>query len=377
MKRYLEKPVKHDLKDKMVFVGGPRQVGKTTLALSLLKGGHEEHPAYLNWDFPETRDLLRRGHVPANEQLIILDEIHKYSQWRNLVKGLYDRYRKDRSFLITGSAKLDYYRRGGDSLQGRYYYYRLHPLSLPEITAYSSKADLGHLLRFGGFPEPFLRGDERYWRRWQRERQKRVIHEDLISLEKVRELSKLDLLVNALPVRVGSPLSVKALREDLEVAHQTVDAWLQILENLYMCFRINPFGGPQIRAVKKERKLYLCDWSLCTSEGMRFENMVACQLLKYCHFVEDTEGHEMELRFLRDTDLREVDFVVIKNKKPMFAVECKTGDSDVSKHVKYFSERLSIPTFYQVHRGKRDFENRRYRVRVLPYGRFTQTLGLP
>jgi predicted AAA+ superfamily ATPase len=377
MKRYLEEPIRQDLQDKMVFIGGPRQVGKTTLALTFLSGGDEEHPAYLNWDFPETRELLRRGHIPADEPLLILDEIHKYDRWRNLVKGLYDRYRKDRLFLITGSAKLDYYRRGGDSLQGRYYYYRLHPLSLPELRACRSQADLDHLLRFGGFPEPFLRGEERFWRRWQRERQKRVIHDDLVSLEKVRELSKLDLLVNALPVRVGSPLSVKGLREDLDVAHQTVDNWLRILENLYVCFRINPFGGPQIRAVKKERKLYLWDWSLCPSEGARFENLVACQLLKYCHFVEDTEGHEMELRFIRDTDLREVDFVVIKDNKPLFAAECKTGDMGISKHVKYFAERTSIPVFYQVHRGKSDFENRRHRVRVLPYGRFTQVLKMP
>ena len=186
MKRYLEAAIRADLGEKMVFLGGPRQVGKTTLALRLLNDGTETHPAYLNWDVLATRRTLLRGELPAEQPLLILDEIHKYKGWRGLVKGLYDVNKSARRFLITGSARLDHYRRGGDSLQGRYHYHRLHPLSLHELEPKSTPALLQDLLTFGGFPEPFLKANERHWKRWQRERQTRVIQDDLLSLEQVK-----------------------------------------------------------------------------------------------------------------------------------------------------------------------------------------------
>lgn len=350
----------------MVFVGGARQVGKTTLALSFLKPSSEKNQAYLNWDIAKQRQDILRGQFPLKHKLIVFDEIHKFANWRNMMKGLYDEYHSDRSFLVTGSARLDYFRKGGDSLMGRYHYYRLHPFSLTEMNKNPTQKDLEVLLKFGGFPEPLFNGSEKEWKRWQRERNQRVIYEDLRDLERVREISLIDLLVASLPLRVGSPLSVRALKEDLHVSHQTVEHWLSILENLYMIFRIPPFGGPKIRAVKKEQKLYFTDWSTIPDAGFRFENMVASHLLKYCHFTEDTEGDSMELRFLRDTDKREVDFVVLKNKKPLFAVECKTGEKDLSPHIRYFRERTKIPTFYQVHLGKRDFGEEQ-KGRVLPF----------
>jgi len=199
MNRHLEKDVRADLPEKMVFVGGPRQVGKTTLALQILGGADERHPAYLNWDDPETRRMLIEGALPPDEPLVVLDEIHKYKHWRNLVKGFYDRNKSTREFLVTGSARLDFYRRGGDSLQGRYHYHRLHPLSLQEIGSDAGKTELEALLRFGGFPEPYLKGSERHWKRWQRERQSRVIHEDLVNLELVKEVSQMSLLADILP----------------------------------------------------------------------------------------------------------------------------------------------------------------------------------
>lgn len=171
MKRYLAGPIRADLKEKMVFLGGPRQVGKTTLSLSLIPGADESHPAYLSWDVPASQRLLLSGGLPADQPLIILDEIHKYRRWRNLVKGFYNRHKSRKKFLITGSARLDHYRHGGDSLQGRYHYYRLHPLSLYELNAKPQQSDLEVLLKFGGFPQPFLKQDTRHWRRWQRERQ--------------------------------------------------------------------------------------------------------------------------------------------------------------------------------------------------------------
>jgi predicted AAA+ superfamily ATPase len=168
---------------------------------------------------------------------------------------------------------------------------------------------------------------------------------------------------------------VKSLREDLEVDHKTVERWLTILENLYLCFRIAPYGAPRIRAIKKMQKLYLWDWSTTPAGGPRFENLVASQLLKYCHFVEDTEGHTMELRFLRDIDKREVDFVVLKDKRPLFAVECKSGDRSVSPAIPYFAERTKIPRFYQVHLGERHYESGP--ATVIPFPRFCGELALP
>lgn len=379
LERYLKGEVADALERKMAFVGGPRQVGKTTLALSLLGPAvTERHAAYLNWDDPKVRPGLRRGELPPNEPLVILDEVHKYQRWRGLVKGLYDTEKSFRSIIVTGSARLDHYRKGGDSLAGRYRYFRLHPFSLPELAAAKSATDDEHvyaLLKFGGFPEPLLAGSERTLRLWQRERMSRIIRDDLRDLERVREISLIEQLADALPERVGSPLSVKSLREDLEVDHKTVDRWLSILENLYVCFRIPPFGAKRIRAVKKEQKLYLWDWSMISDHGPRFENMVASQLLKFCHLQEDVEGHRTELRFLRDVDRREVDFVVIKDKKPLFAVECKTGDKSTSSAARYFAERTPIPVFYQVHLGERYFQSGK--VIVIPFARFCRELGMP
>ncbi len=375
--RYLQEVVKTDLTEKMVFVGGPRQVGKTTFALSFLDNADETHPAYINWDNIQIRASLLRGELPAKQSLIILDEIHKFARWRNLVKGFYDSHKSSVSFLITGSARLDYYSRGGDSLQGRYHYHRLHPFSPAELSSTPNKNDIKLLLKFGGFPEPFLKGDERFWRRWQREHLSRVIYEDIRDLENVREISLIELLLDELPNRVGSPLSIKNLRELLQVAHDTAERWISILERMYVCFRISPFGAPRIRAVKKEQKLYMYDWSQVRTSGERFENFIACQLLKYCHYMEDTEGYNMELAFLRDTDNREIDFVVLKDRMPLFAVECKTGERQVNKAAYYFRERTEIPCFYQTHLGEKDFGNAEATVRVLPFHKFCMELGLP
>lgn len=377
--RYLENPVAADLKRKMVFVGGPRQVGKTSMALRLLQDGRSERsPAYLSWDVLRDRELLLAGDIPSNQPLVVLDEIHKFAGWRNLVKGYYDTHKSAVSVLVTGSARLDYYRKGGDSLQGRYHYYRLHPFSLPEADSQCSGSTLDLLLRCGGFPEPFLEGTERFHRRWLREMSARITHEDVRDLEQVREHTNLDLLLHHLPACVGSPLSINSLRTLLQVSHESVDRWVGILENLYVLFRIAPFGKGKIRAVKKEQKLYFRDWSRVPDEGARFENLVACQLLKYCDFIEDTEGFDMELRYLRDTDGREIDFVVLREGKPEFAVECKRGDRGGSPACAYFRERTDIPEFFQVQlSGSRDIGNETTGTRVLPFARFCKEKELP
>jgi len=376
--RYISTFIEEDLANRMVFIGGARQVGKTTLALSFLTDNlGEKSPAYLTWDSLSDRENILNARLPSNQKHVIFDEIHKYAEWRNLLKGLYDKNKSDTSFIVTGSARLDYYRKGGDSLLGRYHYYRLHPLSLMECAKEPDKSLVDHLLRFGGFPEPFFSGSERFWRRWRREHTARVIYEDLRDLERVKEITKLELLLNHLPACVGSPLSVNQLAKLLQVAHASVEKWISIFENLYIIYRIAPFGSSKIRAVKKENKLYFWDWSANTDVGARFENMVAGHLLKYCHFIEDTEGYNMELRFIRDTDGREVDFVVLKGGKPLFAVECKTGERNPLAACAYFRERTAIPLFYQVHLGEKDYGSAKTGTRVLPFATFCRELNLP
>lgn len=374
--RYLEPDIEAALAGKMAFVGGPRQVGKTTLALSLLgKGATERHPAYLNWDDPKVRPGLRRGELPPGEPLMVLDEIHKYARWRGLVKGLYDTEKSRRRFIVTGSARLDHYRKGGDSLAGRYRYFRLHPFSLTELGKGADREHVEALLKFGGFPEPLFGASERALRLWQRERMVRVIRDDLRDLERVREISLLEHLADLLPGRVGSLLSIASLREDLEVDAKTVERWLSILENLYVCFRIPPFGARRIRAVRKAQKLYVWDWSAVPETGPRFENLVAAQLLKYCHRLEDVEGYRMELRYLRDTSGREVDFVVVQGGKPLFAVECKSGEKQIGPALRYFVERTPVPAFYQVHLGTRHYQTGN--ITVMPFASFCRELRMP
>jgi predicted AAA+ superfamily ATPase len=374
--RYLKAPIAEDLKKRMVFIGGPRQVGKTTLALSFLDSPADKKRAYLNWDDRLVRKQILSGQVPSNQSLVIYDEIHKYRQWRNLMKGLYDSNKDEIEFIVTGSARLDHFKKGGDSLFGRYRYFRLHPLSLSELSSKPTKEDFHSLFHLSGFPEPLFSGKEKEYKRWNLERIDRVVYTDINDLESIKDIASMQLLVEALGDRIASPLSIDSLREDLQVGHGTVSRWLDILDTVYMTFRISPFGAPKIRAVKKEQKIYFWDWAQVENQAARFENLVACHLLKYCHFVEDTLGDRMELRFIRDRDLREIDFVVLKNKKPLFAVECKSGDRQISKHFRYFKERTTIPAFYQVHSGQSDFGNARGDGRCLPFWTFCQELDL-
>ena len=373
VKRYLFKPVREDLKKKMLFIGGPRQVGKTTLGLSFLKPPRANNPAYLNWDILSHRKKILKHQIPLSKGLLVFDEIHKYSKWRALMKGLYDEHFSDHSFLATGSARLDHFLKGGDSLMGRYFYYRLHPFSLWETAGRSaSPSDLKALLKFGGFPEPLFRQSEKDWRRWQNSRNHQVIYGDLRDLERVREISLIELLLEALPERVGAPLSLNALSEDLSVSHPSIKRWIDLLSALYMVFRVAPFRRSSIRAVKKEQKLYFWDWSQVESEAFRFENLTASHLLKYCHFCQDTQGEKTELKYLRDTDKREVDFLVVKNKKPVFAVECKSSSRALSPHLAYFQKRLGIGACYQVHLGKQDFGSEKKGGRALPFVTFSK-----
>lgn len=347
--RYLEPFVRADLKKKMVFLGGPRQVGKTTLAHAILgdaNGGHAED-RYFDWDYDEDRERILRRHWPAGPGLLVFDEIHKHRRWRNLVKGLFDKRRKEVQILVTGSARLDLYRHGGDSLQGRYHFHHLHPFSVAELGLRSSR-ELDELLAMSGFPEPFFDGSVKAKKRWTLEYRSRLLREDLRDLERVTELATLERLALRLPELVGSPLSYNALREDLHVAHATVVRWCDILERLYFLFRIFPFGAPRLRAMQKPPKHYHWDWSLATEPGARLENLVASHLLKWCHFERDTQGRDLELCYFRDVDGREVDFVVLEDKKPIRFVECKSKGRGTPKGLRYLKQRFPAVEAWQL-----------------------------
>ncbi|MBI3374111.1 MAG: ATP-binding protein [Betaproteobacteria bacterium] len=387
--RYLEPSVREDLAEKMLFIAGPRQVGKTTLARRIMASS--ETSAYLNWDNRGDRAEIRAAHWPGGSALVVLDEIHKWRAWKGWLKGEYDRHRDRLRFLVTGSARLDVYRRGGDSLQGRYHHYRLHPFSLAEaagrtlaslpepgselpVSGRGSRETLDALMRFGGFPEPFLSASTRTLRRWQKERFERFFREDVRDLESVRDLASLQLLADLLPERVASPLSLNALRENLEVSHRALTHWIEIFERLYYIFRIRPYTSLRVRSLQKMPKAYLWDWGVVPSEGARFENLVASHLNKFCNLIEDREGYDVELRYLRDRTGKELDFLVTVGRKPWFAVEAKLSETRVDPALRYFQERLKIPWVYQVVRdARRDFVEAG--VRVLPAERFLSALA--
>lgn len=360
MDRYLRVQIERDLNKKMVFLGGPRQVGKTTLAKSIAK----DLKGYLNWDIAEHRERILKREIPA-AQILILDEIHKYRAWRNYLKGLFDLSPGKRKILVTGSARLDMYRFGGDSLQGRYHYLRLHPLSVAELKINRQK-DIGPLLELGGFPEPFLGGSQMEAKRWSREYRTRLIREDITSLERIQDLGNLELLMLRLPDLVGSPLSLNALREDLQISHKTLSSWVSVLERMYAIFRLSPIGASKIRAVKKEQKHYHFDWSLVPQMPHRFENLVASHLLKWVHFEQDAKGREVDLAYFRDIDGREVDFVVTEDRRPSMLVECKWGDDEVDKPLRYLKNKFPDAEAWQIHAaGRKDYETQEG-IRVAP-----------
>jgi uncharacterized protein len=367
--RYLVPAVRQDLARRMVFVAGPRQVGKTTMARRM-PGGNE---GYLNWDIPADRERILRAELPPG-QLWVLDELHKFRRWRQYLKGLWDGRPEGQRILVTGSARLDFYRYGGESLQGRYHLRRLHPLSVAEL-GLRTPGDWRALRRLGGFPEPFFSGSERIARRWSLEHRTLIIRDELTSLERVDDLGRLELLALRLPELVGSPLSLNALREDLDLSHKAVARWVAILERLYAIFRVPPLAGPRIRALKKASKHYHLDWTLPPDPSAAFENLVGAHLLKWVHYERDVQGREYDLRYFRDVDGREVDFVVVDRRQPILMVETKLADAPVDSNLSYLRGKYPKCPAWQIHaEGSRDYQTGEG-LRVAPALELLRTLA--
>ena len=376
MQRYLEPYIRQDLAKKMVFIGGPRQVGKTTMAKHLAQD--YSNPTYLNWDSRDDKKAILANTFAGGTSLVIYDEIHKYRDWKNHLKGVYDtqkhgvkRDKRDEfAILVTGSARLDLYQKGGDSLLGRYFYYRLHPLSIAELMGkpYDREISKGSkdgmvfaehvpvdlwqdLLTFGGFPEVYMAKDPRDLKRWHHDREKRLIQEDIRDVSNIRDLSSLEILATLLPERVGSLFSVNSLTTDLKVTHKTLSHWMDTLEQMYFCYRIYPYQHTQLKSLRKEPKIYMWDYTGvgdADNLGAKYENIVANHLLKYTHFLTDIYGIPAKLYFLRDKEQREVDFCVVADGVVECIIEVKSKKSPISAHLKYFKEKLNAKCAYQL-----------------------------
>lgn len=341
MYRYNQPFILQDLHQKMVFLGGPRQVGKTTLSKSLCQEDFSQGVC-LNWDSSDDRKIILKQQWRNDTPLIILDELHKYPRWKQWIKGVYDTKTENQHYLVTGSARLDVYRRGGDSLMGRYHYWRLHPFTLDELPpGISGEEGLERLLKLGGFPEPFLLNDERLARRWRRERFDRILQEDIRDLEPIRQIQLLGLFVEAMQERAGSLVVLSNLANDLQISPKTAKSWLALIERMYMVFAIYPLTHNIPRAILKPPKVYFYDNAdVSISDGARLENLVATTLLKRLHFIEDYQGYRCSLHYIRDKDGREVDFVTVIDGKIIDLIEVKQSDATVSSSLLYYAKLL-------------------------------------
>lgn len=322
----------------MVFIAGPRQCGKTTLAQHLMT--HFDNPLYLNWDDVEHRDLILKRQWSDKNKLLVFDELHKYPRWKNWLKGLYDTQKDKHKILVTGSARLDVYKKGGDSMLGRYHLWHLHPFTLDERETLSAEVAFDRLMTVGGFPEPFFDGDPTQARRWRLSRFEKIFTQDIRDLENIRNLQMMEVFIERLRSRVGSMVVLNNLATDLRVAHKTVSAWLEVCKRMYFVFSIYPLATGA-RALHKPPKIYFYDNAdVIGDEGVKFENLVATHLFKRLQFLTDSTGYKYELRYIRDKEKREVDFAVVKDGKLEEIIEAKWSDSQISSPLKYYSKKL-------------------------------------
>ena len=335
MERYLKKALLADLERKVILLTGPRQCGKTTL-LRMLGNDHQ----YLNHDLAEHRLLIAGKRWDRDKSLIIFGELHKMNDWKSWLKGIYDVEGIPPRLLVTGSAKLDAFRKTGDSLAGRHFQFRLHPLDVKEAadnTDLEPEEVFGRLMTIGGFPEPFLHGSQRYYNRWKRSHIDLILKEDLIMLTAVRDIQSIETLIELLRSRVGSPVSANSLARDLQKSPNTIRHWLQLLVDLYVIFAVPPHHRNIARALLKQPKYYFYDNGMVIGdESAKLENLVACALLKEAHRLEDAEGERMRVCYIRDKEGREVDFVITRNQAPWHLIEVKWADTELSANLRRF-----------------------------------------
>jgi hypothetical protein len=363
--RHLEKTAFGSEGRQMLFITGPRQAGKTTLAREVLsKKGSSS--LYYNWDLREVRDSYKmdpsffesemRGVKSAGyNPWVCFDEIHKMPKWKNILKGIFDKFERDGRFIVTGSARLEWFRRAGDSLAGRYFPFHLNPLSLSEIAGKTlpepaqqepagefiermldsgreEQALMEQLIRFSGFPEPFLKADEAFYRRWQREMVDALTKEDIRDLTRILAVEHVATLMHLIPDRVGSPLSLNALKEDAETSYTAVRNAVRAMELTYALFLLSPYSRKIARSVKKERKAYFYDWGRCRGPARCFENYVAVELKTMINLWHDKGVADFDLMYVRTKDGKETDFLVTRGGMPWCLFEAKLQDENIARH---------------------------------------------
>ncbi len=350
----------------MAFVSGPRQVGKTTTC-------RNRSQAYLNWDNIDDREIFLRGPAQLADHLglsrlrgepaaALFDELHKHSRWKQLLKGFFDTYQDQIRIIVTGSSRLDTYRRIGDSLMGRYFIYHMHPFSvaetittdLPDATTIirpprrPEENSFAALWRYGGYPEPFLRRDPRFSSRWQSLRMQQLMREDARDLTHIQQLDQLAVLVRILALRSGHQIIYSNLAKDIQVGVETVKRWCDALSNLHHGFLIRPWFANVMRSLRKEPKWFLRDWADIDDPGNRAETFVGCHLLKAVEGWNDLGYGKFQLGYLRDKEKHEVDFIVIRDGKPWFLAEVKHGEASLSDSLRHFQGQTKAPFAFQV-----------------------------
>ncbi|RME30400.1 MAG: ATP-binding protein [Deltaproteobacteria bacterium] len=350
----------------MAFVSGPRQVGKTTTCRNHAGG-------YLNWDNLDDREWILKGPAKLAERLgldrlskttpvVLFDELHKYPRWKTLLKGFFDTYADRVRVVVTGSSRMDTYRRGGDSLMGRYFLYRMHPFSVAEVLHRRlpdpkrivraprkiPTKEFDALWKHGGYPEPFLKRDSRFTTRWRAMRSEQLLRGDVRDLTGIRQIGQLEMLVRLLSTGSARQLVYSNLAKEVQVTVDTVRRWVDALSSLHLGFRIKPWFKSVSRSLRKEPKWFLRDWSGIEDIGSKAETFVACHLLKAVEGWTDLGFGRFELAYLRDRQQREVDFCVVRDGKPWFLVEVKLKDESISSSLRYYQQHLKVPLAFQV-----------------------------
>ncbi len=342
MKRLLKNQILKDLDKKMVFLVGPRQVGKTWLSKEVAKEFSKS--LYLNYDNPDDKEVIMNKNWFPNIELIIFDEIHKMEKWKNYIKGVYDTKPLNQKILVTGSARLDTFRKSGDALSGRFYSLRLLPVTYKEMQEVGENKELEEFTYSSGFPEPFLSHDKVEIDRWRNQYIDGLIRNDILDFENIRDLKAMNLLMEMLRNRVGSPLSFKSIAEDIGTSPVTIMKYVEILESLFIIFKVHPFSKKISRSIKKEPKIYFYDTGMVKGNiGLRVENLVAVSLLKDTYGKHDILGKNIHLNYIRDREKREIDFCISEDDSLVKLYEVKNSDDQPTKALRYFSKKYNIP----------------------------------